>query len=128
MPHKDTLERLRSYCLALPEVRETVKWNHPTFEAGKKIFAVLETHPEGICLALRVSNEKERNDLCQNQGFSLAPYWTHQGWVFRAVDPAGDWDQLTALILRSYRAVALKRMLAVLDLPPGQEPALSASA
>jgi len=127
MPHKDTLERLRNYCLALPEVRETVKWNHPTFEAGKKVFAVLETHPEGICLALRVSNEKERLDLVQNQGFSLAPYWTHQGWVFRAVDPACDWDQLNALVLKSYRSVALKRMLAILD-SPGQPTEVSASA
>src|SRR5437899_9943114 len=29
------LARLRQICLNLPEVRETVKWGHPTFEAGK---------------------------------------------------------------------------------------------
>src|SRR2546425_11153130 len=30
------LMKLRQICLALPEVVETVKWGHPTFEADKK--------------------------------------------------------------------------------------------
>jgi len=34
--------KLRGICLPLPEVVETVKWGHPTFEAGKKVFAVLD--------------------------------------------------------------------------------------
>jgi len=36
------LMKLREICGVLPEVVETVKWGHPTFEAGKKIFAVLD--------------------------------------------------------------------------------------
>jgi hypothetical protein len=40
------LTRLRNICLRLPEVKETVKWGHPTFEAGKKMFEVLD-HYQG---------------------------------------------------------------------------------
>jgi hypothetical protein len=35
--HAALLIKLREICLALPEVVETIKWGHPTFEAGKKI-------------------------------------------------------------------------------------------
>ena len=44
MKESAILARLRRVCLGLPEVRETVKWGHPTFEAGKKIFAVLDRY------------------------------------------------------------------------------------
>ena len=40
------LARIRKICLRFPEVRETVKWGPPTFEAGKKMFAVLD-HYDG---------------------------------------------------------------------------------
>ena len=40
MTESAILARLRGICLRLPEVRETVKWGHLTFEAGKKMFAV----------------------------------------------------------------------------------------
>ena len=49
------LARLRQICLNLPEVRETVKWGHPTFEAGKKIFAVLDHYQGRACIAFRAS-------------------------------------------------------------------------
>jgi hypothetical protein len=34
MDESQLLSRLRETCMCLPEVRETTKWGHPTFEAG----------------------------------------------------------------------------------------------
>jgi predicted DNA-binding protein (MmcQ/YjbR family) len=47
------LTRLRQVCLGFPEVRETVKWGYPTFEAGKKMFAVLDHYEGRPCIAFR---------------------------------------------------------------------------
>ncbi|HMF13765.1 MAG TPA: MmcQ/YjbR family DNA-binding protein [Gemmataceae bacterium] len=33
------LKQVRSICLALPEAGEVEAWGHPTFRAGKKMFA-----------------------------------------------------------------------------------------
>ena len=46
---------LQRACLGLPEVRETVKWGHPTFEAGKKMFAVLDKYDGQPCIAFKVA-------------------------------------------------------------------------
>jgi hypothetical protein len=35
------LKRLRSICLTLPEAAEVEAWGHPTFRAGRKMFADL---------------------------------------------------------------------------------------
>jgi hypothetical protein len=63
------LSRLRKICLALPEVRETVKWGHPTFEAGKKMFAVLDQYDGRPCLALRAA-PNGRTSTSRTSGFS----------------------------------------------------------
>ncbi len=39
--YEKALKRLRSICLALPEAVEIEAWGHPTFRAGKKMFAAL---------------------------------------------------------------------------------------
>src|SRR5262249_7166614 len=40
-PFEQALEQLRSLCLALPEASEVEAWGHPTFRAGKKMFAAI---------------------------------------------------------------------------------------
>src|SRR5438876_11108320 len=60
------LMKLREICLALPGVVETVKWGHPTFEAGKKIFAVLDNYHGRHCIAFRTSMEEQKS-LCRDE-------------------------------------------------------------
>ena len=33
------LSKVRELCLAFPEAKEVEAWGHPTFRAGKKLFA-----------------------------------------------------------------------------------------
>jgi len=37
--YNQALKQVRALCLALPEAREVEAWGHPTFRAGKKMFA-----------------------------------------------------------------------------------------
>jgi predicted DNA-binding protein (MmcQ/YjbR family) len=114
MKESAILARLRRVCLGLPEVRETVKWGHPTFEAGKKMFAVLDRYDGRPCLAFRAPLEKV-DDLLTDSRFTEAPYAARFGWV--CLDLGGrriDWAEVERLVADSYRLVALKRMLAAL--------------
>jgi predicted DNA-binding protein (MmcQ/YjbR family) len=108
------LLKLREICLALPEAVETVKWGHPTFEAGKKIFAVLDYYHGRTCIAFRTSME-EQKELCRDERFSPAPYAAKRGWVCLCADGPMNWSEVRDIILVSYRLAALKRMLRLLD-------------
>jgi predicted DNA-binding protein (MmcQ/YjbR family) len=113
---------LRQVCLSLPEVRETVKWGHPTFEAGKKMFAVLDHYEGRPCIAFRAAPEK-REALLPDERFFEAPYAARHGWVCLHADGPIDRTEVEELLRDSYRLVALKRMLSALN-DPGkpQEP------
>jgi predicted DNA-binding protein (MmcQ/YjbR family) len=123
MKESAILARLRRVCLGLPEVRETVKWGHPTFEAGKKIFAVLDRYEGRPCLAFRAPPEKV-DELLTDSRFTEAPYAARFGWVCLDVSEQIDWAEVERLVADSYRLVALKRMLAVLA---AREPAATTS-
>ena len=108
------LGRLRRICLKLPETRETVKWRHPTFEAGKKIFAVLDHYQGSFCIAFRVPPDQAAG-LLQDDRFFEAPYGAGRGWLCLRTDGKLNWQNIAGLLKESYRQVALKRMLTALD-------------
>jgi predicted DNA-binding protein (MmcQ/YjbR family) len=110
----ELLTVLRQICLALPEVRETVKWGHPTFEAGKKMFAVLDRYEDRPCIAFRAGPER-REVLLANVRFFEAPYAAKHGWMCLRVDRLIKHKELKDLLYDSYRLVALKRMLVALE-------------
>jgi predicted DNA-binding protein (MmcQ/YjbR family) len=114
MKESSVLARLRKVCLRLPEVRETVKWGHPTFEAGKKIFAVLDRYDGRPCIAFRAPLENV-DELLADERFTEAPYAARFGWVCLNVEGSIDWAEVERLVQGSYRLVALKRMLAAIE-------------
>jgi predicted DNA-binding protein (MmcQ/YjbR family) len=115
------LKRLRGICLSLPEATETVKWGHPTFVAGQKMFAVLDEYGGRPCIAFRADPARQAA-LIQDPRFYAAPYAAAHGWVCMHADRALDWREVAELLQASYRMAALKRMLAALDGPPRSRP------
>ncbi len=108
------LSQLRAICRQLPEVRETVKWGHPTFEAGKKMFAVLDNYHGRPCIAFPADPDQV-DDLLADERFFAAPYAARHGWICLYVDGGVNWKEVEKLLLASYRLVALKRMLEALQ-------------
>ena len=108
------LSLLRESCLGLPEVRETVKWGHPTFEAGKKMFAVLDQYDGNSCIAFRADSEKREVLLAENRFFE-PPYAARHGWICLRADGPIDRIEVNQLLRDSYRLVALQRMLTALE-------------
>jgi predicted DNA-binding protein (MmcQ/YjbR family) len=105
-----TLKRLRSLCLALPETSETSSWGHPNFKAGKKTFVAFERVKGRASIAFRLDPDDVDRLLGRSQ-FFVTPYGRGQ-WVSLWADGAIDWRAVSSLVSRSYRTVALKRMLA----------------
>ena len=91
-----------------------MKWGHPTFEAGKKIFAVLDRYDGRPCIAFRAPLET-LDELLTDERFTEAPYAARFGWVCLNIEGSIDWAEVERLVQGSYRLVALKRMIAALD-------------
>lgn len=108
------IEKLRKFCLNLPEASETTSFGNPTFKAGKKTFAVLDTYAGDSFLCVKVDKAKKKS-LLKDQRFAEAPYIGRRGWIlFHAERVIPDWNETEELLLNSYKDVALKRMIAAL--------------
>ena len=112
-PDERTLTKLRALCLSLPETNETASWGHPNFKAGKKTFVAFERVKGRASMAFRLEpDEVER--LLQRKQFFATPYGRGL-WVSVWADGPLDWHAVQDLVERSYRVVALKRMLTALE-------------
>ncbi|MFN8062242.1 MAG: MmcQ/YjbR family DNA-binding protein [Vicinamibacterales bacterium] len=111
--NSDALNRVRKFCLSLPETTETTSWGHPNFRAGKRTFVTFEWIEERPSIAFRLSGT-DIDLLLGRPGFFVTPYGRNQ-WVSLWVSASTDWRLVTRLLEQSYRMVALKRMVAALD-------------
>lgn len=105
--------RARRLCLAFPETAEKESWGHPNFRAGKKTFCAFEMLSGRPSIAFRLSPADVDRAL-QRKHFFATPYGRGQ-WASVWIDDAIDWKLMASLLERSYRLVANKRMLRVLD-------------
>ena len=115
------LARLRKVCLALPEAHEVEAWGAPTFRVRNKLFAMYATadnhhgagRPAVWCKAapgnqgLMVRANPDR--------FFVPPYVGPNGWIGIRLDRSPDWKEVGELMRDSYRLVAPKRLIKVLD-------------
>lgn len=112
--YETALKRLRSACLVLPEAQEVEAWGHPTFRAGKKMFAGFGEHDGELSLGLNVGFERQ-DELLADDRFFPTPYAARLGWVSLRLRGKTNWKEVEALLREAYRRVALKRMLQKLD-------------
>jgi predicted DNA-binding protein (MmcQ/YjbR family) len=105
--------RVRAICLSYPETTETNSWGHPNFRAGKKTFITLEQKDSRPCIAFRLLQDQVQ-ELCKEKGFFPTPYGKGL-WVSLYADGRLNWRSIQNRIDQSYRLVAIKRMLDVLD-------------
>jgi len=108
------LKQVRALCLALPETREVLAWGHPTFRAGKKMFAGFGQDEKGLTLGLKFSFDRQ-DELLKDDRFFPTPYAARQGWVSLHIDAKTDWEEVRGLVLEAYRQVAIARMLKALE-------------
>ncbi len=118
---RSPLPRLRKLCLSLPEAHEVEAWGHPTFRVRNKIFATYapagDPHCDGRPATCFKAGPGEQAVLVGQapDRFFVPPYVGSRGWVAAWLDHPVDWDELGGLLLHSYRLIAPKQLLHLLD-------------
>jgi predicted DNA-binding protein (MmcQ/YjbR family) len=113
------LQRLRALCLALPETSETSSWGHPNFRAGRRTFVAYERVGGRPSIAFRVGRS-DAGRLQQKGRFFATPYGRGI-WASTWADGPLDWKLVADLVRRSYRGVALRRMIDALERPASRD-------
>ena len=106
------LARLRTICLALPEAEERTTWDHQTFRVRDKIFAMFVTrHGEAAGLWCKAPKGVQQLLIeAAPEIFFRPPYVGPKGWIGVRLDAATDWDEVAALVRRSWSMTAPKRL------------------
>ena len=116
------LAELRTAALGFPEAFEKVSWGRPVF-CTPKMFAMYggnakadgQTVPYPHSVLVRV-DESERPALQQDPRFYYPAYMGPFGWLGLDLTAAPvDWTEVTELLDASFRLVATKRLVRLLD-------------
>jgi predicted DNA-binding protein (MmcQ/YjbR family) len=104
------LVRVRSACLALPGVAESVAWDNPVFRVAGRPFAGFGmVVPWGPALRLRVGPARQQAML-RDFRFFPTPRFIHRGWVSLKLAGVTDWQAVGELVRATYEVVAPKRL------------------
>jgi hypothetical protein len=114
------LAGLRRICLALPEVSERLSHGSPSwFVREKKTVAsfVDDHHGDGVLGIWCPAPPGVQAELvaAEPDRFFVPPYVGHSGWVGVRLDHDVDWDEVAGILTESYRLVAPKKLVALLD-------------
>ncbi|MDA0218287.1 MAG: MmcQ/YjbR family DNA-binding protein [Proteobacteria bacterium] len=114
-------ERLRTICLALPQASEQETWGDPTWRVAGKIFAMEKQGDGRVSVWCKApAGSQEILVGADSERFFVPPYVGSKGWVGMRLDNGPDWDEVAALVRRSFALVAPRKVAALLDGPePG---------
>lgn len=102
------IERLREFCLSLPDATEDVKWgNDLCFLISEKIFCVTPLESESFSVSLKVLPE-EFDELCTKELIIPAPYLARYKWVLIKEASAFSGKEWEHFIKQSYDLVKAK--------------------
>jgi len=108
-----SLRRLRPICLQLPEAQERETWGEATFRVREKIFCMHIADADEPALWCKApSGSQDILVGADPKRFFVPPYVGHKGWVGMRLDQRVDWREVAALVVRSYRLTAPKKLAA----------------
>ena len=112
------VDRLRALCLALPEATEKETWGDITFRVRDKMFVVTRIGRERPSFTCKAPPGSQAVLVgADPQRFYVPPYVGGKGWVGVWLDRQPDWDEIAALVRRSYGLVAPKTLARQLHEP-----------
>lgn len=112
----DALVRIREICLSLPEVVEKPFGGHtaPSFRVRDKLFVM--TSEDGLSMTFKAGPGVQEALVAEGpERFFVPKYVGSKGWVGARLDVDHDWDEMAELIEDSYRLIAPKRLVNLLD-------------
>jgi predicted DNA-binding protein (MmcQ/YjbR family) len=114
------LVRLTKICLALPEASRVLSGDHAGFTVRKKTFGYFlnNHHGDGIVAVTFKAAPGDNAKLValDPTRFYLPAYVGPRGWVGLRLDVGSvDWDEVADFVGDSYRLVAPKRLIAIIN-------------
>ena len=110
------IARVRKIALALPGASEKLSHGEPTFFAGGKVFITVDNDHHGsghVAIWCKAESGVQAALVdAEPRHFFVPPYVGKAGWVGVRLDSGLDWAKVAALIERSWREVAPKKLLA----------------
>ena len=116
MGDEEAAARIREICVSLPEAVEKPFGGHtaPSYRVGDKLFAM--TGEDGRSLTFKAGpGVQEALVASDPERFFVPKYVGRNGWVGARLDVGQDWDEIAGLIEDSYRLIAPKRLVRLLD-------------
>jgi hypothetical protein len=119
--NRRAIARLRAICLALPQAEERETWGIATWRIRDRIFCMWSTTdtPEAALWCKAPPGIQGMLVEAAPKRFFVPPYVGHKGWIGVVLDAGVDWDEVAALVRRSWRMTAPKRLAATLPDDPG---------
>ena len=115
----DRLERLRSICLSFPETAERESFGDPNWTVNGKGFGAQKGNYDGGRPSLwfkPAPGEQKLLVASAPDRFFMPPYVGSKGWLAVYLDARRlDWSEIAELVEDSYRQMAPKRAIKVLD-------------
>jgi len=123
----EELARVRAACLRLPEVVERLSHGAPSFFVrGKTTFVMFldDHHGDGrLALWCAAPAGAQADQVVEDpERFFVPPYVGGRGWLGVRLDRDPDWDEVAAICVEAYRAVAPKRLVALLEAVVADDP------
>jgi predicted DNA-binding protein (MmcQ/YjbR family) len=120
------LQKLSKLCLALPEAQRAARGDHADFRVRGMVFAYFldDHHGDGIVSVCCKSQLGEHIDRARREParFYLPAYIGARGWFGLRLDRGRvDWKEVQNVVELSYRRVAPKTLIKVLDAPPANK-------
>jgi predicted DNA-binding protein (MmcQ/YjbR family) len=103
--------RVVDICGRLPEAEERETWGEPTWRVCDRIFTMERSGDGRLSLWMKAPPGAQEVLIgADPKRFFVPPYVGPKGWIGIYVDDATDWSEVEALVTRSYRLVAPKRL------------------
>ncbi len=113
---KSATRRLQEICLTLPEAIERETWGDLTWRVREKIFAMQRQDDGRVSVWFKAPPGSQMVLIgADPDRFFAPPYVGPKGWVGMWVDQRPDWSEVDALLRRSYRLVAPKKLGALIS-------------
>lgn len=119
MEPDEITERVRTICLAMPEVTEKVSHGAPSFFVRKQFLMLWADghHDDDFAHLWAAAEPGVQAELVESEPdrFFRPPYVGHRGWIGLRLDGELDWHEIAAVCTDAYRTVAPKKLVAELE-------------
>jgi predicted DNA-binding protein (MmcQ/YjbR family) len=121
---EDVEIRLRAVCLALPDAYEERAWVGTRWRVRGRTFAhVLGVETDSVLrVVLSFRSAGEELEILRHAGHPFFVLGWGRDAMGMVLDGDTDWDEVRDLVTESYCVLAPKKLVALVDRPPADEP------